>query len=229
MKQIRVANNVGYVEVRWDDWRDISKKMESLKHRVIALRQQESPRETKASWKRKVLEACNDILNTDISCLYEDQELDQSNDFYVYAHVDPRKRIAVRKSPKTTFAATLGMQYFPFYIGKGKGDRSKIRDRNAYHGKIEKSLERSGSQHESCIIKDGLTESEALQLESKLIDIFGLIVVGGMLTNIDEGYKSEERKKLYKYESWKAIQPKLVQGLELKNLQGRDGTINPVK
>lgn len=47
------------------------------------------------------------------------------------------------------------------------------------------------------IFKDGLTELEALCLESKLIDIFGLIGKGDRLVNLDEGIKSQERQQIY--------------------------------
>jgi hypothetical protein len=39
---------------------------------------------------------------------------------------------------------------------------------------------------------------EALILESKLIDMFGLIASGGKLVNLDEGVNSKERRLKYK-------------------------------
>jgi hypothetical protein len=48
------------------------------------------------------------------------------------------------------------------------------------------------------IIKENLTEMEALCLESKFIDIFGLMSKSGRLVNLDEGLKSKERQMLYR-------------------------------
>jgi hypothetical protein len=42
-----------------------------------------------------------------------------------------------------------------------------------------------------------LTEKEALMLESKLIDIFGLTSFGGWLVNLDEGTSNKKRKEIY--------------------------------
>ena len=46
-------------------------------------------------------------------------------------------------------------------------------------------------------VRAGLTEAAALEVESKLIDIFGLIPRSGYLTNLDEGHTPEQRRALY--------------------------------
>lgn len=51
---------------------------------------------------------------------------------------------------------------------------------------------------EVSVIKSNLTEIDALMLESKLIDIFGIIATGGNLVNLDEGINNKERQMLYK-------------------------------
>ena len=43
-------------------------------------------------------------------------------------------------------------------------------------------------------VREGLTESEALQIEA----IFGLIPQSGMLANLDEGVKPRERRAMYR-------------------------------
>jgi len=47
-------------------------------------------------------------------------------------------------------------------------------------------------------IKTNLSELAALSLESKLIDVFGLLPNRGYLTNLDEGVRPQERRNLYK-------------------------------
>lgn len=119
--------------------------------------------------------------------------------YYVYAHCDPGFKIALKKNGKTTFAATLGMEYVPFYIGKGSGNRAYDLNRNESHRKVRQKIQRFGKDVAVTILKDGLTELEALCIESKLIDIFGLISQrDGHLVNLDEGVSPNERRKLYK-------------------------------
>lgn len=97
----------------------------------------------------------------------------------------------------TSFAASIGMKHIPFYVGKGTGNRYKDLNRNETHRKIRQKLNKFNKDIEVEIVKDNLTEKEALILESKLIDIFGLLPNGGRLVNLDEGIKSEERKSRY--------------------------------
>ena len=46
-------------------------------------------------------------------------------------------------------------------------------------------------------LRNNLTELESLELESKLIDIFGLMPHAGYLTNLDEGMLPDERRCCY--------------------------------
>ena len=91
----------------------------------------------------------------------------------------------------------MGIEYLPFYVGKGVGDRAYNINRNESHHKKRQFIEKSGKSIQIKILKDGLTESEALMMESKLIDIFGLVSFGGWLVNLDEGINNESRKEMY--------------------------------
>ena len=51
-----------------------------------------------------------------------------------------------------------------FYIGKGTGKRSNVRKRNDHHDRIIKNID-----YKIVIVKDNLTEKEALDLEKELI------------------------------------------------------------
>jgi len=86
------------------------------------------------------------------------------NSFYVYAHYNNEN------------------DEFPFYVGKGKGSRayntkrSELWKEKASNGLIVK------------ILKDNLTETEAYNLEIKLIKQYGRILYGnGTLVNIAPG------------------------------------------
>lgn len=153
---------------------------------------------TSAERKKQVFEACNAIWNTPIDSVYSQEKLDASPKFYVYAHLDSTRKIAIGKDGKTTFAASIGMEFFPFYIGKGIGSRAFDINRNETHRKVRERMASFGYEPIVKILKDDLTEVEALSLESKLIDIFGLVTNRGRLTNLDEGLKKLERRALYR-------------------------------
>ncbi len=151
-----------------------------------------------------MFDACKRIYDSDISSIYNDLVLDSDRKYYVYAHLDTSRVIIVPKQFSNPsqggfkfFAASIGFDFFPFYIGKGTGNRYLDAERNAPYQKIVKRLKCVGKEPKIVKIKDGLTESEALQLESKLIDLFGLAVYDGVLTNLDEGHRSQERIQSY--------------------------------
>ena len=144
-----------------------------------------------------ILQACQTLYNTDISSVYAALSLNESPVYYVYTHYEPTINAHVGKNGKTTFAASVGMTKLPFYIGKGTGNRAYDLNRNETHRKVRQRLREFGKDVVVEIIKDKLTEKEALMLESKLIDIFGLVSNGGRLVNLDEGINSKERRALY--------------------------------
>ena len=140
---------------------------------------------------------CQEIFETDISSIYAGLPLDETRKYYVYAHLNSSRCIAVRKDGVTSFGATIGMKFFPFYVGKGCGDRCWDINRSEVHRKISQYLRGLEKEIEVVKLRADLSESEALQMEAKLIDIFGLIPYGGYLANLDEGYHAEARRLLY--------------------------------
>jgi hypothetical protein len=150
---------------------------------------------SKNAHSKDVFDACNRIYNTDITHLYEEGDLNQK--YYVYAHCDPNHKVAIGKHGITTFAATLGLTHRPFYIGKGQNNRAYELDRNDSHRKYRQKIQKSNKDVVVQIIKEELTEVQALAIESKLIDIFGLIVDRGYLVNLDEGKNNKIRRSLY--------------------------------
>jgi len=179
--------------INWGSYKDLGILLNKLKGRRIELRGESFSRVRQ----RNILDACETILNVDISSLYCGRELDSERNYYVYAHLDTSRQIAIGKYGITSFAATLGMTHFPFYIGKGIGDRCFEISRNETHRKIAHKLQQRDLEIKVIKLKESLTELEAFQLEDKLIDIFGLMPYKGLLTNLDEGWKPEERRKLY--------------------------------
>ena len=182
-------------EIDIDSVDDIKKYINILKSYIGQINAKDG---TRPKIKQEKFDACLEILSTDISDLYEEFSLDLTPSYYVYAHSEPDRKIAIGKDGVTTFAASIGFNSIPFYIGKGIGDRAFDLNRNETHRKIKQRLKKFNKEVVIEIIKTDLTELEALCLESKLIDIFGLLPNGGKLVNLDEGVKSKERQDRYK-------------------------------
>lgn len=193
-------SNIKAFEVDWNDLDSIDKLFLKLQGRRQQLKKDAGllTKTTLAEIYRKQWDAIQTIIDTDISYLYQDNILDSTPKYYVYAHCDTSKPINIdKKNAFYTFAASLGMKYLPFYIGKGTGDRYEKGDRNRNYSKISN---KKFTEIDKLIIKNNITESEAFQLESKLIDIFGLAIHKGFLVNIDEGINRDTRRLCYREE-----------------------------
>lgn len=198
MKSGNTKSNLKFIEIDWNDLDEIDKLFRKLQGRRQQLKK-ETGKLTRLS-DREIYgiqwDAIQSIIDENISFLYEKTVLDEERKYYVYAHCDTNKPIIIsRKNVYHTLSASLGMNYLPFYIGKGTGDRYKKGDRNRNYSKISN---KKFTNVDKVILKDNLTESEALQFESKLIDIFGLAIHKGILINIDEGVERDHRRFCYK-------------------------------
>lgn len=125
----------------------------------------------------------DELLYQDWSHLFSG---DQERKYYVYIHAQPNTR-------KVRFVhekCALVLNGLPFYVGKGTGDRAFDLNRNEGHGAILRQLKSSGYAPADIVhvVKDGLSEPEALELESKLVYFFGTRFERGrrgLLVNLD--------------------------------------------
>lgn len=125
-----------------------------------------------------------ELLNQDWTHLYAGG--DPEPIYYVYAHAYPKGKGLrfVHDGLK------IGTNGWPFYIGKGCGDRAYDLVRNQGHGETLRQLLRDGHKPGEIvhILRTGLTEAKALEIESKLIYFFGTKYEAGrrgILVNLD--------------------------------------------
>ncbi len=108
-------------------------------------------------------------------------------EFYVYAYLDPRKQYHY-------IYDDLIFNYEPFYIGKGKNDRSKshlqahiLKNNSIKSNKILK-IKKLGLEPIVVILKNNLSYESGIELEINLIKFFGRIDnKTGILTNMTDG------------------------------------------
>jgi len=156
--------------------------------------------------------------------------------YYVYAHVNPTTPSSMRLQ-----AGRLSLKFrgHPFYIGKGCGERAYDLKRNQGHGALLRELLSDGATEKRIvhIVSKGLTESKALELESKLIYFFGTKYEQGrkgMLVNLDIPARPEMMpwKKWVKINKEAAIAAAEAHGLspltvENERPMNEAGTLNP--
>ena len=144
-------------------------------------------------------------LSEDWSFLFNKSQCDESK-YYVYYHFDPTTKKQTYGNARDGYRMAIRFAGMPFYIGKGCGDRYlKMSGRNTAHLSRVAALEKIGysMSNISVILCDGLTEIEALELESKLISFFGCMAEipkdkryfhgghGGALINSDIGKRPQ--------------------------------------
>jgi hypothetical protein len=152
----------------------------------------------------QILPLMEKILNCDISHIYLDYNKEEK--YYVYVHCDPRKKLNIKNNLKHLFLAIhFNLTHEPIYVGKGESDRYLDLNRNDGHRKIRTQLLNKKLDLIPIKIKDNLNEAKAFELESKLIDILGLLPLSkeGMLINLDEGKEAKKRRMCYPTDSHK--------------------------
>ena len=106
-------------------------------------------------------------------------------EYYIYVYFDTRKK-GLYKFENFIF------NYEPIYIGKGTKNRVKRHlticknSKTHFHNKLSLIIS-EGYEPKYEILKNNLTESEALNEEIRLIKLIGREINGGTLTNLTDG------------------------------------------
>ena len=139
--------------------------------------------------------------------------------YYVYLLIDPRDNKV-------------------FYVGKGKGNRinqhllGALDDKTNETEKIKKirEIQNAGLEVKHSVLRHELTEKEAFEVESAVIDVLGK----DKLTNLVKGHNSEDKGLMkledikIKYEAEDAIIEEPAILININNLYQRDMTENEI-
>lgn len=194
--------NISFDETDLDDVSKALVRLRKIQKKLIrsgSIDLQNNIHESECRLNSKILDGIDGIHDTCIAQIY-DGVGGQAKEHYVYAHCNPLAPLNIKKSEKHFYCATkCGLSFAPFYIGKGIGNRCNELNRNDGHRKIRKMIESTGKDVLVVKLQEFLTEGEALAAESKLIDILGLrhLYERNLLINLDEGFRAEERRRLY--------------------------------
>lgn len=141
---------------------------ERIKEKEINKRSMSAERTEKYRGKR-YNEALKVILEDDWSDLFSSYS-DDGSDFYVYFHGKTTARKGYEPLGVVSYES-------PIYVGLGQGDRAFNFNRSPRHRAELKKLTNSGFTKDEIvhIIATGMSESEARELESKLIIFFGIV------------------------------------------------------
>lgn len=134
-------------------------------------------------YNRHFLTYLDELMSQDWSHLFPGGDVTPK--YYVYAHILPSGKNVDFKG-----RVPFKLRGWPFYIGKGTGNRAFDLNRNQGHGATLRELQEKGfkANRIAHVIADGLTEAAALELESKLIYFFGTKYERGrrgLLVNLD--------------------------------------------
>lgn len=133
-------------------------------------------------------------------------------DFYVYALLDPRREGVFEFN--VPYGEKFVFTHEPFYVGKGRGKRSSVHavvarsgKNNSYKDNKIRTIFGIGLEVLVEHVVVDLTEEDALQVESELIEVIGRLVdKSGILTNLTSGgggisgysHTSEARRRISK-------------------------------
>lgn len=135
-------------------------------------------------YNKNLLKHLSELIDADWSDVFSCGDEDKR--YYVYMHhYKQGKRIDFDYN-----GVSIHTKGLPFYIGKGTGTRAYDLNRNQGHGQILKQLKKEQAKDNDIvsIVANGLSEDDALILESKLIYFFGTKYEKGrkgILVNLD--------------------------------------------
>jgi hypothetical protein len=192
--------NKKIIEIDFDDPSDLKRNITKLQKRRKTVLRQLGYDQIHFNGSKYNLDTILPIMK-DIYNFKLPGEYDDIGEYYIYFHCNPLKPLFVKNNLKHLFISLQfpGINYEPFYVGKGKDNRAYNLARNDSHRKIRTNIIKYKKDIEVFIAEKNLNESKALAKEAKLIDILGLQAISkyGLLCNLDEGFEPSNRRSLY--------------------------------
>jgi hypothetical protein len=122
-----IKNLIKELNIRKDE-------LHKINHKLIT---KEDPRPQKLL----ELESYFKIYNSNVSNFFTDYQFSEEPKFYVYAHLNRDLRIQPKRRAKEAFAQMeFKLEFRPFYIGKGTGNRFLRKERNKIYSRYVSNI-----------------------------------------------------------------------------------------
>ena len=201
---------IEFDETNFEEVKRVLSRIVKIKNDLFSGQHNSAKLSKKLEAQQKLFESFNKILESNVSSVYGNEDI---GEYYVYFHCDPTEPIIATKDAKNLFAAQIGLSHKPFYVGKGIHNRCYETDRNDSYAKKKQQISRADKEVLVVKVKQSINENSALALESKFIDIFGLVAYHpfNWLLNLDEGkYKEERRNKYIKGSKFTLLKNRMI-------------------